>query len=222
VGVTPNLPPVIFRQDRKITGLEADFAVELGREIGREIRFVAMPWEDLIPALRKAKIDIIMSGMSITVPRSAHAAFTEPYLRVGQLALVHHDDLARYTSPVMVQVSDARIGVEKGTTGDTFVQQHCPRAMRVPFDSAQAAADALIANKIELVIHDAPTVWWLAGTCSGEGLTFPDALLTEEYLAWAVKPDNRDLLHQANEVLDSWHYDGTLDRIMQRWLPYAQ
>ena len=36
VGITPNLPPLAFKQDGKIVGIEADFAQKLGTALGRE------------------------------------------------------------------------------------------------------------------------------------------------------------------------------------------
>src|SRR5882757_559527 len=69
VGITPNLPPLAFKQNGKIVGIEADFAQQLGKELGREVKFVVLDWSDQIPDLLDGKIDIIMSGMTITKTR---------------------------------------------------------------------------------------------------------------------------------------------------------
>ncbi|NCC50708.1 MAG: transporter substrate-binding domain-containing protein [Spartobacteria bacterium] len=222
VGMTPNYPPMIFKQDGQVTGAEADFAAALGAALDRPVRFVELSWEKLIPALQDRRIDIIMSGMTITAPRAALVAFTQPYIRVGQLPLIRTDDAPRFSTPVSVMVTDKRIGVEKGTTGDNLVQQECRRANRVPFSSAQAAAKALLKGKVDVVIHDAPMIWWLAGQYNTQGLTFSPALLTEEYLAWGVHPDNPELLEQANALLEQWDTNGTMDQVLGRWLPYQQ
>ena len=222
MGITPNYPPIIYKQNGKIAGAEADFAEALAYALDRPVKFVELRWNQLIPFLEAGKIDIIMSGMTITAPRSALVAFANPYIRVGQLPLVRSEDAPRYNSPTMIIVTDKRIGVEKGTTGDTFVQQNCRRAKRVPFSSAQDAAKALLKNKVDLVIHDAPVIWWLAGQYDAKGLTFTPTLLTEEYLAWGVHPDNQELLVQVNNLLTQWDADGTMDQILTRWLPYQQ
>ena len=51
VGVTPNAPPLIFKQGNKIVGLEADFARELAKYLDKSLRFVELEWQDQIPAL---------------------------------------------------------------------------------------------------------------------------------------------------------------------------
>ena len=35
VGVSPNYPPIIFKESGRITGLEADMAREIGRELNK-------------------------------------------------------------------------------------------------------------------------------------------------------------------------------------------
>src|SRR5215471_14493718 len=69
VGVTPNFPPIIYKEGGQLAGAEVDFAQALGAELGRPIQFVELSWEDQIPALADGRIDIIMSSMSITRAR---------------------------------------------------------------------------------------------------------------------------------------------------------
>jgi ABC-type amino acid transport substrate-binding protein len=69
VGITPKFPPVIFRENSRIAGVEADFARAMGEALGRPVQFVEVGWEDQIPALMEGRTDIIMSGMSVTRAR---------------------------------------------------------------------------------------------------------------------------------------------------------
>ncbi len=215
VGVTPNYPPIVFEENGEIAGLEADFA----RNLGRPVKFVKLRWNDLIPALRKGKIDVIMSGMSITTSRSVEVAFTDPYLKLGQAILVPARQFLKYEYPQVIRFLDVRIGVEKGTTGDLFVQQQCRNAKRVPFSSAEKAAEALARGKVDVVLHDATVIWKLAGKFESKGLIAMPTMLTEEYLAWAVRRDDTALLKELNAVLDGWKRDGTLQEMISRWIP---
>src|SRR6266705_668353 len=88
VGITPNLPPLAFEQIGKIVGIEADFAQQLVKELGREVKFIELDWEKQIPALLDGKTDIVMSGMTVTKTRQFRVNFCRPYLRSGQMALV--------------------------------------------------------------------------------------------------------------------------------------
>ena len=51
VGVSTNAPPLIFKQNQEIVGLEADFAKEFAKYLGKSLHFVELKWEDQIPAL---------------------------------------------------------------------------------------------------------------------------------------------------------------------------
>ncbi len=221
VGITPNLPPLAFKQKGKIVGIEADFARQLGKELGREVKFVVLDWSDQIPKLLDDKIDIIMSGMTVTKEREFRMAFCAPYLRSGQMALVRRDDLQRYALGFPMQPHGV-IGVEKATAGDFFVQTVFPKAERKTFSNGEQGAKALKKKKIDLFISDAPTIWWLASENEVDGLVSVPILLTTEHLAWAVNKSDVVLLAQANKVLEKWQRDGQASHIIKQWLPNFQ
>lgn len=183
VGVAPVTPPMIFKQGAKIVGVEADFAQALGKELGRGIKFVELPWEDLIDALDAGKVDIIMSSMSVTRPRAFRVAFTDPYLRVGQMLLVRAND--KYRAGLLGgSLSEKTIGLRKATTGDLLAQQDFPRAKRKYFKTCDEAARALSKGKIDMYLDDSSMIWYLAGAYEAEGLTVAPLVLSDEMLAW--------------------------------------
>src|SRR5262249_54888242 len=63
VGVTPTYPPIIFKQNQQLAGVEVELARRLGARLGRPAQFVELRWDEQIPALIAGAIDIIMSGM---------------------------------------------------------------------------------------------------------------------------------------------------------------
>ena len=115
-----------------------------------------------------------------------------------------------------------RIGVQSGTTGDYFVQQSISRADRKTFPTPHAGAQALIAGDIDVYISDAPVCWWLAAENEAKGLTVLTELLTEEYLGWAIRKDDPDLLLAANKFVNAIRGDGRLESLIRRWLPYVR
>jgi len=114
-----------------------------------------------------------------------------------------------------VDVTDVR-------TGEQLVRQSFHGARAKAFDAIEKAADALAEGKIDLLVHDAPTIWWLAARRKAQGLVPIQKLLTEEHLAWAVRSENEELLNKINQTMDRWNRDGTLERIVKRWMPYAE
>ena len=218
VGITPSYPPLIFKLGDTIAGVEVDLARKLGEELNRPVEFIELRWDDLIPALLEGKIDIIMSGMSITKAREVRIAFTDHYLKSGLLIAIRVEDAKKYTSLKDVQQNHLAAGVIKDTTGDVFVQKNLPRARRVPYSKSDRAVFDLKQRRIDIYIDDALSVIWLVSENEADitGIWEP---LTEEYIAWGVSRDNTEFLAQANSILMKWKQDGTLQSVLQKWIP---
>ena len=215
VGVAKHLPPMVYEEKGQRRGLEVDLARGLGEQLGRPVEFVARKESDLIPALLAGKIDIIMSGMTATAERSARVSFTKPYLRSGQTPLVRVDNAANIQFSLMWDKH--KVGYQRGTTGEIFVQRNLPNAEKVPFSTPAAGAKSLARKKIAVFLHDAPINWWLASTHEADGLTVINAFLTTESIAWAVRKDNPGLLDAANDYLGTILKDGRLTAAIARW-----
>jgi ABC-type amino acid transport substrate-binding protein len=220
VGVFPFYPPMIFKQNEQFAGAEADLAVRLAKMLGRKAEFVELGWEQLIPALMEGKIDIIMSGMTITEARKARVSFAEPYLKMGLATLMRAVDSQQFNSIRSIQESFVTVGVVKGTTGEAFVRKNFLKAANIiAFQKASEARYLLVNRRIDLFVHDAPSIVWLVseneGTLKGFWETFD-----VEYLGWAINRENQDLYGKVNSILTAWKKDGTLKEILTRWLPY--
>ncbi|UCG13655.1 MAG: transporter substrate-binding domain-containing protein [Deltaproteobacteria bacterium] len=223
VGVSTNAPPLIYRQNQEIVGLEAELAQKLGEFLGKSVRFVELKWDDQIPALLENRTDIIMSGMSVTKMRQVRIAFSKPYLRTGQMALIRKKDRSRFSQgyySILAHAMFMRIGVVKGTTGETFVRQNFERARRiVSFSTSRKAVEDLGGGGLDMVVHDAPIILMLAAENEAKGLTPLPSLMTEEYLAWGIRKNDVGLLESANGFVETIKSDGSLQSIAKRWIP---
>lgn len=221
VGVTANSPPIISKSGGQYVGVEAEFARRLAHRLGVQPQFVDMPFNQLLPALDQGKIDIIMSGMTVTALRTPLAQFCQPWGASGQSLLVRTSDLWTYSYPEVVFYLKTRIGVEKGSIAAALMKRKNPKATVTDYSSPQAAAGALKANRIDVVIADAPVIWRLGSLHPGS-LTAVRKLLTTEDLAWAVRRNDTELLNAANAAIQQWRADGTLANIISSNLPLAQ
>jgi ABC-type amino acid transport substrate-binding protein len=218
VGITPVFPPMIFKEGKKVVGVEAEFAEALGAELGRPVAFVELAWEGQIPALTEGRIDIIMSSMSVTRPRQFRVAFAKPYMLIGQTALVRRTDANKYALGFPLKPEGA-IGVKEATTGDFLVQQEFPHNKRKYFTSGEQAAKALAKKKIDLYISDSPTIAWLEGMNAETGLVAVPITLSEEYLAWGLRKSDTGLLESVNAALDKLQKSGRAAEIIKHWVP---
>ncbi len=221
VGMSPNYPPIMFLQNGKFAGVEADFARLLPRELNRPVKIIGYPWNQLFSALVAGEIDVIMSGVTITKPRQMRMAFTIPYLETGLMTAFRLKDMDKYQSVQNILRSNVAVGVVGNTTGEAFVRQHFRYASRiVVLKNAMEAAWQLKGRNIDLFVHDAPSVMWLVSENESEltGLWKP---LDRESLAWGVRRGDDELLNALNAVMRKWKKDGTVDRILNKWLPFG-
>jgi len=222
VGITPTGPPIIFMQGDQVSGIEADLAEQLGAYLDKEVTYVQLEFNELIPALLDNRIDIIMSGMSFTEMRAIRVNFSQPYMKVGQMPLVRRADVNKYGSTLGLMNTKGKVGVERGTTGDLFVQENFIYAERVPYLDIENAIGDLADGKLEMFIYDSPVVWWMSSEYESDGLAPLVVTLTEEYLAWAVRKDDTQLLKQANAFLEEFRSSGKLNTVIKKWMPYAK
>lgn len=218
VGVTANYAPMIFKQGNDIVGAEVDLARRLGAELGKTVQLVNMKWEGLIPALLGGRVDIVMSGMTITKARQVRAQFSDPYMRSGLFALMRRSDQSRYDTREKVIGTAATVGVLPDTTGDVFVQKRFARANRWILASTDDAVFQLKRGTVDLFVYDAAGVMWLVSENEAD-LAALKQPLDQEYLGWALRRADTELREAVNRALSGWRRDGTLEGILKRWLP---
>ena len=230
VGVTTTSPPFVFKQSGEIVGLDAEMAREFARFIGKTPRFVELKWDDQISALLDNRIDIIMSGMSITNMRKMSIAFSQPYYRSGLMAMVRKSEANRFPVDfygLLGQAPAMRFGVVKGTTGESYVNNNFQSAQRITaYQSTREAIDALLTlvlvNRIDVFIQDGPILLMLLAEKQSADLTVLPSPLTNEYLAWGMRKTDPGLKESADRFLDSIAKSGQLESIVRRWLPYSE
>ena len=92
VATAADHPPLTYQADGKIVGMEADVARLLEQQLGRPLQLQILPAADLLPALARGDVDLVMSGLVITPEREKLVEFTVPYLRTGQMAVLRPNE----------------------------------------------------------------------------------------------------------------------------------
>lgn len=220
VGTSGSYPPFTFSEGRRLKGIEVDFAKALTNEIGRPVEVFEVPFPNLIGELNAGRIDVIMTGMSVTPRRRELVRFVEPYLEVGQMALIRKSDENNFAGEDWTRMRGLRVGFERGTTGSKYVLGKLKQMEPVEFARKEDGIAALKQGKIDLFVHDAPFVWQVVGSPQNpnEELAGRFQLLTDEKLAWAVRKDDSELLAQLNAVVERWKNSGALDSVLDKWI----
>ncbi len=215
VGMSINYAPIAFKNADKATGLEADFAQALSEELHRKLRIKVLPWEQLAIALKTDTVDIVMAGVSITQKRSEYTLFSDPYMSISQMAVMRVGDSA---PSIESHGRNKRIGYIYSTTGEAFVKDNFYNAEHKGFTTVKQGIVAVLDKKIDYFFHDAPSIWYYTVELSLDGIMGWYVPYTEERLAWAFAPKNVALRDKVNTILERWRKDGTLNRMIQKWI----
>ncbi|MFT5699086.1 MAG: ABC-type amino acid transport substrate-binding protein [Desulforhopalus sp.] len=221
VGVSTNMPPLVYKSGGRLQGLEIDFARQLGQHLNREVKFVEQSWDKQIPSLEAGKIDIIMSGMTITPKRAYRVSFAQPYMHSGQILLVRMNQARLYSSGIYSLMGNKpKIGIIKNTTGDYFITKTINRADITRYSASEKAVAALINGEIDVFVHDAPVICYFAAKNEQARLTPILKLSNEEQLAWAVNKMDQKLLGEVNSFMTTASGNQVLHNTIKRWIPY--
>lgn len=219
VGLSPDYPPLAYKQDGKLTGIEVLAAKNLAAQLGREARFVEKPFSELIPALEAGEIDIIMSGMTITPERAQQVNFSKPYMDAGQMAIIRFADAGRFAFKGAIFRPGARVAIQQGTATEKFATQHLSKAEITLTQSLDESFAALQQGKVDFMVHDAATSWLLPQDRNRQDLMSLNHAMTDEQLGWAVAKDNTALLTAVNQQLDAMQKSGMMRAIINTWIP---
>lgn len=220
IGVSANAPPHAYKLRGNLHGLEIDFAKQLGKYLSRDIKFVELRWDKQLSALEEGDIDIIMSGMTATPKRAYRVAFSQPYMRTGQMLLVRMDEAGKYGQGIYsLMGSKPKIGTIENTTGDYFITKTIHGADIVRYKKSETAVKDLVIGKIDVFLHDAPIICHFAARGEQQKLTPILQFATEEFLAWPVNKMDRELLGQVNDFIAVKQQDGSLQNTIKHWIP---
>jgi polar amino acid transport system substrate-binding protein len=219
LGVSASGPPLAFFDHGVLRGLTIDLARALAEALDRDLQVQEMPEARLVDALRGGRIDLMLSTLPGSDLEALGLAAGETLFATGQMALMRAEDIVRFSRPVDIITTDARVGYQQGTAGARFVQSGMPAAERVPFADVSDGIAALRQGDVDLFIHDAPTVWAVAANTAEEQLLGAFRPLTEQRAAWTVRAEEKILLSGIDLAVRHWRDSGKLNRIINRWIP---
>mgnify|MGYP001828471777 CR=1 FL=1 len=160
VGTSADYPPFEYLTgDSLIDGFDIALMDEVGRRLGVQVEYRNMAFEGLTSALQLGQIDAAIAAMAVTPERQAVVDFTNIYF-VGEDSILagQDSDITSITSPD--ELSSAKIGVQRGTVHQDWVEDTLVSAGLLPADNlfvylnAQDAVRDLQQGRLDLVILD--------------------------------------------------------------------
>ena len=211
VGVAIFPPWVIRAKDGQLIGSEIDMAGRLAADMGLSPDIGLYEWKQLIPALERGDIDIIVSGMAINPERALRVNFSRPYGDAGVGMAANTQLTSGFKSLDEMKLPGVNIGVVSDTVSASVAKRMFSKTTIKAFVSESEAQQALLKGDLHAVIaaNPLPKFWSLKHS---EKIDVPLAkplLSFKEGLA--INKGDADFLN----FLDAWVVARTADA----WIP---
>jgi polar amino acid transport system substrate-binding protein len=218
VGLDASYPPFeeIDEATGEIRGFDVDLARELGRRLGVEIEIVNSGWDGLYDALEAGRFDAVISGLVYDRWQTDRVVYSISYFNAGQVLVVREDE------ETIAQVGNLKghtLGVEVGSEGDVQGHELRKQLRDLTLRPYPAPADVLSAVKqgeVDAGLVDAISARQFIQAEGGVRIVEPP--VSDELYVVAVRLEDQALLKAINTALVEMRDDGTLERLMDKWL----
>lgn len=157
VGTSGNQPPLnATTKDGRIIGLEVDLARAIASAMDVKLRVVTMPFSELVPALQSGKVDLVLSGMTMTPQRNLKVAFVGPYFVSGKSLLSKLETMSSISDASEINTPSMKLAALKGSTSQYFVEKIIPKATLTLTADYDEAVQLVRQGKIDALVADYP------------------------------------------------------------------
>lgn len=222
VGTCPTIPPFIAKaKNGMLMGYDADVANILAGAMGVKLRFVEIPFPELINALEQDKVDAVISAMTITPKRNMQVVFAGPYFVSGQTVLGTNDLMAKINGRDDLNSSNYAVSVAEGTTSLNAAEKLLAKAKIVKAANPEAALKLLLDKKVDMMMVDFGFAAMAAFRYQDKGLAVVGKPFTFEPLGIGIKAGDPQLENLLSNFLLVFHGSGQAKIVEQRWFQRA-
>jgi polar amino acid transport system substrate-binding protein len=217
VGMSGEQPPLnMTAKSGEIVGLEVALVRALAAAMGVRTEIVRIPFPQLLDALEAGRIDLIMSGMTITAQRNLRVAFVGPYFVSGQSLLSKSNELLaapgeRLDNPMI------KLAALSSSTSESWVRGALPRATLVTTQSLDAGIQMVIDDQVDAFVADQEICFFAMLRHPEAGLATRAEPFTVEPIGIALPPDDPQLTNLIANYLGALEMQGVLQRARNFW-----
>jgi ABC-type amino acid transport substrate-binding protein len=225
VGTDPSWPPyeLLDNSTNKIVGFEVDLTNAVAAQLNLTVDWQSVSFDDIITSVQQNKLDMGVSGFSVTPVRLQQVSFTMPHstTRAQVIMLQSKIDSLKITNITSLQ-DLKNLGLTVGTQVGTTEQQELQAAgvsIRSWIDFASAIQDMASANpSVQAVYAETPiTTAWIA-QYQAQGVPIGIVYDHPYYpCAFVVSKNANTFLDKFNGAMAQVIQSGQLDQLRAKW-----
>ncbi len=218
VGMSANQPPLnVKSKSGQMIGLEVDLARGLAYALGFEVELVEKPFGELLPALKKGQVDMVISGVDITAERTKDFLFVGPYLLSGKSLVTASKSLASAETVDDINQPDVTFVTLKNSTSAAFVKKNVPKAKHVGVDNYEQAVSKVIDGSASAMVADLPACILAILRNPDAGLITLEEPLSVEPMGIAVSAKDARFYNLIDNYVDALEATGILSALRKKW-----
>lgn len=218
VALNPEFAPFEFKTlvDSKdtIVGADVEIAKAIAEELGVDVKFSSMSFNNVLASLQSGKADIAISGISATEERKKAYDFSDPYYEAENVILIRKTDIDKYTDTD--SLDGLSVGTQKGSIQETVASEQLTGAKVVSLTQNSEMINELKNSQIEAVVLEKPIAEGYV--VNNSDLTISDITLTSDdadAYAVALPKGSTKLTKKVNKVIKELKESGKIDQFIQ-------
>ena len=216
VGTESTYPPYEFRdENNQLKGFDIEMMEAIAAKMGKQIEWVDMPFDSLIPSLLAKKIDIVAAGMSATEERAKRVAFSTNYeISISAFIVAEGNDSMK----VLEDMKGKMIAVQLGTVQETY-SQSLEGVVVKSFQKFDDCVREVILGRVDATLMDTPVAKSYVEHKDFQGkikIAFEQEI-TGSGKALAMNLGETELIEAVNKALAELEGSGELDALKAQW-----
>lgn len=218
IGMSGNQPPFSIKaKSGDLIGYEVDIARLLAESMNVKLTIEQISFPDLLPALKEGKVDLVMSGMTMTPKRNLEAAFVGPYILSGKSILTKSSILAKASESEEINQANLKLAALKGSTSEDFVNNFLTNTDLSLINTYDEAVKLLSDDQIDAIVADYPICILTMARYPDAGFATLNQPITLEPIGMALPPDDVLLLNMIQNYFSAMMLAGLLDGLEEYW-----
>jgi polar amino acid transport system substrate-binding protein len=222
LGTSGNMPPMTQAlADGKVVGFDIDMARLMASGMNVKLNIKVLPFDQLLPALERGDVDVVISNLTMTPERNMHAAFVGPYMTSGKCVITRKADLAKAEKATDINVPATRLAALAGSTSADFVSTLLPRATLTLVKSNEEGVGLITENKVDGMMADYPICLSILQRHPEAGFVSLMSLLNYEPIGIAVPAQDTLFINWTENFLQRLQGVGLFEELSKRWFGTA-
>lgn len=219
VCTTGDYIPFSYRRpDGAFEGMDIDLAKRLAQALGARIEWVQTSWTSLMADFNANKCDIAMGGISVSLERQKHAAFSSPYLVDGKSAIARCTDSEKFGSLAAIDRPGVRVVVNPGGTNERFATSRLTAALVRVYPDNVTIFDEIVNDRADVMITDTSETLAQHKLHPELCAIHPEAPFQYGEKAYLMPRDDVAFKDYVDQWLHLAERTGELGRIKDQWL----